>query len=193
MEETSEEKIAALEAVLFAVGRPVSLEDIMKALEVDEEMANALIDELSSSYEEKQRGIRIAKIDGAYQLCTKSALYPYISSIVNENKEYKLTDTVLETLSIIAYRQPVTRAEIEKIRGVSSSHAVNRLMDYGLIKEMGRLDAPGKPLLFGTTDEFLRCFGISSPKDIPVPDESEVIEFKRQAEEEIYPNGEVEV
>ena len=99
-------------------------------------------------------------------------------------KKHVLTDVLLETLSIIAYKQPVTRAEIEKIRGVSCSHAVNRLVEYNLAKEVGRLDAPGHPILFGTTDDFLRSFGISSMDDLPDISPDKIEDFRRQAEEE---------
>ena len=96
-----------------------------------------------------------------------------------------LTDVMLETLSIIAYKQPVTRMEIEKIRGVKCDHAVNKLMEYGLVQELGRLDAPGKPILFGTTEEFLRTFGVESSEELPVIDPVQMEDFKAEAEEEI--------
>ena len=96
-----------------------------------------------------------------------------------------LTDVMLETLSIIAYKQPVTKVEIEKIRGVKCDHAVNKLVEYNLVKELGRLDAPGKPILFGTTEEFLRAFGVQGLEDLPIPDPVKIEDFKAEAEEEI--------
>ena len=100
-------------------------------------------------------------------------------------KKHTLSDVLLETLSIIAYKQPVTRAEITKIRGVNSDNAINRLVEYNLVCEAGRLDAPGKPILFGTTEEFLRTFGVRSPEELPVLNPEKMEEFKMEAEEEV--------
>ena len=118
-------------------------------------------------------------------MCTKSEYYEYLIRIARQPKKHVLTDVVLETLSIVAYKQPVTRIEIEKIRGVSCEHAINKLIEYGLIQEVGRLDAPGKPILFGTTEEFLRCFGVQTVDDLPSLDPEKVDEFKQEAQEEI--------
>ena len=117
-------------------------------------------------------------------MCTKPQMYEYLIRIAKQPKKRVLTDVLLETLSIIAYKQPVTKAEIEKIRGVSSEHAVSKLVEYNLVQELGRLDAPGRPLLFGTTEEFLRSFGVSSIDELPVL--SPVQEFKQEAEEEMH-------
>ena len=106
----------------------------------------------------EDRGIRIIELEDSFQLCTKKEMYEYLIRVAKQPKRYALTDVLLETLSIVAYKQPVTKLEIEKIRGVKSDHAVNKLVEYGLIEETGRLDAPGRPLLFGTTEEFLRRF-----------------------------------
>lgn len=190
--EEKETLIAAAEAILFAVGDSVSDKKLSDALGITKAQVKALMQELSESYEDSTRGICLKELDGSYQLCTKQEMYEYLTPIVQQQHSYQLTDTVLETLSIIAYRQPVTRVEIEKIRGVSSDHAVNRLMEFGLIREMGRLDAPGRPLLFGTTQEFLRCFGISSPDELPTLSQVQVDAFKKEAEEEIYA-GDVDV
>ena len=135
-------------------------------------------------YEAEDRGIRLIEVGDKYQLCTKNEYYDILASIVNMPKKHVLTDVLLETLSIIAYKQPVTRAEIEKIRGVSCSHAVNRLMEYNLVDEVGRLDAPGHPILFGTTDDFLRSFGIASMDELPSISADKIADFKKQAEEE---------
>ena len=112
-------------------------------------------------------------------------LYEDLIKIAKQPKKRVLSDVLLETLSIIAYKQPVTKAEIEKIRGVSSDHAVNKLVEYNLVKELGRLDAPGRPLLFGTTEEFLRSFGVQSVDELPVLSPVQVEEFKQEAEEEM--------
>ena len=136
-------------------------------------------------YQEENRGISIIELDGVYQMCTKGEMYEYLIKVAKSPRKYVLTDTVLETLSIIAYKQPVTRLEIEKIRGVSCDHAVNRLVELDLIKELGRLDAPGRPLLFGTTEQFLRSFGVRSLEDLPSLNPEQIEDFKEQAEEEI--------
>ena len=118
-------------------------------------------------------------------MCTKSALYEYLIKIAKTPKKFVLTDTLLETLSIIAYKQPITRLEIEKVRGVSCDHAVNRLLEFDLITEVGRMDAPGRPLLFGTTEQFLRSFGVKSIEELPELSAVQIEEFKQQAESEV--------
>ncbi len=175
---------AAVEAVLFAVGGAVSFTDLRDALEADEKELKQVLSELQQRYDAEDRGIRMIELDGKYQLCTKNDYYEELVRLVNAPKKHVLTDVLLETLSIVAYKQPVTRQEIEKIRGVSCSHAVNRLVEYNLIQEVGRLDAPGHPILFGTTDDFLRSFGISSMDDLPVISPDRLEDFRRQAEEE---------
>ncbi len=177
---------AAAESILFASGEKVTLDRLSKALNVDKQKTREILEMLSLKYEDEASGICLKDIGNGYQLCTKEEMYPYLTGVVNNEHKYQLTDSVMETLSIIAYRQPVTRVEIEKIRGVSSDHAVNRLVDLGLVREMGRLDAPGKPLLFGTTDEFLRCFGISSKSELPVLENGAVDGFREEAFTEVY-------
>ena len=124
-------------------------------------------------------------------MCTDSSMYEYLIRIAKQPKKRVLSDVLLETLSIIAYKQPVTKAEIEKIRGVSSDHAVNKLVEYGLVQELGRLDAPGRPMLFGTTEEFLRSFGVTSLEELPELSEDQKEQFKAEAEREA--EGEVPV
>lgn len=116
------------------------------------------MEELKKQYQKKERGIQLIELEDSYQLCTKPELYDYLIQVAKQPKKHVLTDVLLETLAIVAYKQPVTKIEIEKIRGVKSDHAVNKLVEYDLVCEVGRLDAPGKPLLFGTTEEFLRRF-----------------------------------
>ena len=118
-------------------------------------------------------------------MCTKTQMYEYLIRVAKQPKKYVLTDVLLETLSIIAYKQPVTKLEIEKIRGVKSDHAVNKLVEYNLVCERGRMDAPGKPILFGTTEEFLRRFSIQSVEDLPSLNPEQMESFKEEAEEEI--------
>ena len=124
-------------------------------------------------------------MENSYQLCTKPELYETLIKVAKQPKRQVLTDVMMETLSIIAYKQPVTKAEIEKIRGVKCDHAINKLVEYELVKELGRLDAPGRPILFGTTEEFLRCFGVQGLEELPSVDPVRLEDFKAEAEEEI--------
>lgn len=149
---------AAIEAILFTMGESVELSKIAKAIEQDEQTTEELLQDLMKKYESKNRGIRIIELDKSYQMCTKKEMYDYLIRVAKQPKKYTLTDVLLETMSIIAYKQPITKIEVEKIRGVKSDHAVNKLVEYGLVEEVGRLDAPGRPILFGTTEEFLRRF-----------------------------------
>ena len=162
-----EELAAAAEAVLFAMGEPVSLQVLASALKTDVSEARGVIGYLRDSYETQARGIHLIELEGSYQLCTKPEFYENLITVAAMPEKPVLTDTILETLSIVAYRQPVTKAEISRIRGVSSDHAVSRLVEYGLIREAGRLNAPGRPMLFVTTKEFLRRFGMDSLEQLP--------------------------
>lgn len=173
-----------IEAILFTMGESVELERIAAAIEHDEETTRKLIYGLMDQYAEEGRGIRIIELDRSYQMCTKKEMYEYLIRIAKQPKRYVLTDVLLETLSIIAYKQPVTKIEIEKIRGVKSDHAVNKLVEYGLVEEVGRLDAPGRPLLFGTTEEFLRRFSVQSLEELPTLDPAQMEQFKEEAEDE---------
>lgn len=176
---------AIIEAILFTMGESVELEKIASALELDKKETKKIIDGMMEHYEDESIGVRIIELDGAYQMCTKSEMYEYIIKIAKQPKRHVLTDVLLETLSIIAYKQPITKVEIEKIRGVSCDHAVNKLVEYNLVCELGRLDAPGRPLLFGTTEEFLRSFGVQSIDELPVLNPVQVEEFKQEAEAEM--------
>ena len=178
---------AAIEAILFTMGESVELERIADAIQLSENETKKLIEELKKEYAGSANiGMNIIELDGAYQMCTKPQMYEYLIRIAKQPKKRVLTDVLLETLSIIAYKQPVTKAEIEKIRGVSSEHAVSKLVEYNLVQELGRLDAPGRPLLFGTTEEFLRSFGVQSIDELPVLSPVQVEEFKQEAEEEMH-------
>lgn len=179
-----QELLSIVEGILFTMGDSVEPDKIAAALEIEKDEVISLLDELAESYESSNRGIRITKLDGAYQMCTPPNIYEYLIKIAKQPKRYTLTDTLLETLSIIAYKQPVTKAEIEKIRGVSSDHAVSRLVEFQLVEEIGRMDAPGRPMLFGTTEQFLRSFGVTSLEDLPTLNPVQVEEFKQAAEEE---------
>ena len=176
---------AAVEAILFAMGGAVELSLIAKALEQDHKTTEKIIHNLMLRYQEEDRGIQIIELDQAYQLCTKKEYCDCMIRIAMQPKKPMLTDVMLETLSIVAYKQPVTKAEVEKIRGVKCDHAINKLVEYSLVKELGRLDAPGKPILFGTTEEFLRAFGVQGLEELPVMDPVRLEDFKAEAEEEI--------
>ncbi len=173
-----------LEAVLFAMGESVELVRLAEVIEEDKSVTKELLSELREEYRSQGRGMDIIELDGAYQMCTRTELYEYLIRIAKNPRKYVLSDTVLETLSIIAYKQPVTKMDIEKIRGVSCDFAVNKLLEYRLVKELGRLDAPGRPLLFGTTEEFLRSFGVRSLEELPELKAEQIEEFRQQAEEE---------
>ena len=184
MEEKNYEAI--IEAILFTMGESVELEKIAEAIELDKKKTKAIIHRMMEHYKDASTGIHIIELDGSYQMCTKTEMYEYLIRIAKQPKKRVLTDVLLETLSIIAYKQPVTKAEIEKIRGVSSEHAVSKLVEYNLVCELGRLDAPGRPLLFGTTEEFLRSFGVQSIDELPVLSPVQIEEFKQEAEEEMH-------
>ncbi len=177
---------AAISAILFAMGDSVEIKKLAEAIGLSEEETREVVGKMKAGFESnKDFGLTIVELDNAVQMCSKTEMYEYLIKVAKIPKNMHLSDTALETLSIIAYKQPVTRAEIEKIRGVSCDHPINRLLEYGLITELGRLNAPGRPLLFGTTEQFLRSFGVKSIEDLPdiAPDRLE--EFKREAAEEI--------
>lgn len=176
---------AVLEAILFTMGDSVEIDRLAEVIEEDKQTVKEILSEMSEEYQKKDRGIGLTTLDNAVQLCTKGEFYEYLIKIAKTPKKYVLTDTLLETLSIIAYKQPVTRLEIEKVRGVSCDHAVNKLLEFDLITEVGRLDAPGRPLLFGTTEQFLRSFGVKSLEDLPELNPVQIEEFKLQAESEV--------
>ena len=176
---------AAIEAILFTMGDSVEITQIAKAIGQDKNTTEKIIHNLMDTYQQEGRGIQIIELEDSYQLCTKKEYYEYLIRIAMQPKKPALTDVMLETLSIIAYKQPITKAEIEKIRGVKSDHAVNKLVEYSLVKELGRLDAPGRPILFGTTEEFLRTFGVQGLEELPALDPVKLEDFKAEAEEEV--------
>ena len=177
---------AVIEAVLFSVGNSVEYKKLAKVIGRELDECKALVEELKQEYEnDEKRGITIIELEASVQMCSKASMYEHLIKIAKVPKQYSLTDTMLETLSIIAYKQPVTKLEIEKIRGVSCDHAVNKLLEYGLVTELGRLNAPGRPLLFGTTEEFLRSFNVTSLDELPTASPDRIEEFKKEAVEEV--------
>ncbi len=175
---------AIVEAVLFTMGNSVEIRQLAAAIGQSERVARRVVESLQRRYEEENRGMQVIGLDDSFQMCTKGKFYENLIRVASAPKKHALTEVVLETLSIIAYKQPVTKIEISKIRGVSSDHAVNRLVEYGLVYEAGRLDAPGRPALFATTEEFLRRFGVGSASDLPSmgPEQEEEIIQEVEAE-----------
>ena len=181
---TVQEAESVIEALLFTMGEAVSLNDISSVLEIDLKTAGQAAGQLMDRYQVEGRGIRIIRLDDAYQMCTSPDMYEYVLQLTHRTKKPVMTNVMMETLAIIAYKQPVTRIEIEKIRGVSCQHAINKLLEYGLIEEAGRLNAPGRPILFATTQEFLRAFGISSTDELPQVSPEKIEMIKNEVEKE---------
>lgn len=179
-----EKMYAVIEAVLFTMGESVETAKLAAAIEQDVPTTVKLMHNLMDRYEAEDRGIKIIELGDSFQLCTKPETYEYLIKVAAQPKKQVLTDVLLETLSIIAYKQPITKQEIEGIRGVSCDHAVNKLVEYGLVDEVGRLDAPGRPILFGTTESFLRSFGVRNVDELPVISPDKVEDFRKEAESE---------
>lgn len=156
-----------IEAILFAAGREVTKNELVLALEISEDDLEKIISSMQEEYKTENRGIEIIKLNDSYQLCTKKDLYQYIYPVLDKRSKPNLSGAALETLAIIAYNPRITRAEIEDIRGVSADACVYKLLEYGLIEEAGKLDLPGKPMSYKTTNEFLKMFGYSSLDDLP--------------------------
>ena len=158
---------AIIEAVLFSAGREVKKNELMLTLELSSEEIDEIITIMQQDYKNEERGIELIKINDGYQLCTKKDMYEYIYPVIDKRTKPNLSTASLETLSIIAYNPRITRAEIEAIRGVSADACVYKLLEYGLIEEAGKVDLPGKPMSYKTTNEFLKMFGYSSLNDLP--------------------------
>jgi segregation and condensation protein B len=190
---TKEEKIweAVIEAVLFTMDNSVELGRLAAAIGQDEKTAREIVSRLMKRYDTGKRGMQIIELEDSYQMSTRSEYYENLIRVASTPKKQVLTEVVLETLSIIAYKQPVTKLEIEKIRGVKSDHAVNKLVEYNLVYEVGRMDAPGRPALFATTEEFLRRFGIGSTQNLPAADPEVAAEIRMEVEEELSESGDL--
>ena len=181
---------SAIEALLFASGEPLGLSDFAHHLEERSKTVEAIIQEMVDEYNNSaSRGIKLISIKGKYQLVTKGENADYLQKLLKKNKRQSLSQASIESLAIIAYKQPITRVDIDEIRGVKSESAVNRLIERDLIKEVGRLEVPGRPILYGTTDEFLRQFELKDLKDLPSLDffgEDETEEESTVEEESNY-------
>lgn len=159
--------LSAIESLLFVSGEPLKLSHIAGIIECDDKYTKDLLKELNLRYEEECRGIKLVCINNEYQLATKPENSQYIQKLLRTNIRQTLSQASLETLAIIAYKQPITRIDIDEIRGVKSDSAIVNLIQKNLIRETGRLEAPGRPFLYSTTDEFLRHFGLESLKEMP--------------------------
>ena len=162
-----ETKQAIIEAMMFATGGIVTTQDIMKALEIGSSEIEIIMMKLKEKYEKNSSGIELLKVDDGYQLCTKKEYYEYIYPLIDKRTKPNISNSALETLAIIAYNPKITRAEVEAIRGVSSDGTIYKLLEYNLIEEAGKLDAPGRPNTYQTTKEFLKMFGVSSLDELP--------------------------
>lgn len=157
---------SVIEVLLFVSPEPLSLAEICPIVELEQPDVQMLLQELQQQHQ-RQGGLQIIEVAGGWQLTTKPSFAPYVERLYKKTTSNTLSRAALETLAIIAYRQPVTRAELELIRGVKSDSSVNTLVEKGLVAEQGRRDGPGRPVLYGTTDEFLRCFGLKDLSELP--------------------------
>lgn len=165
---SSKPKIKSIiESLLFVSGDPLTVKDLSNALEISIKTTKSILEEMIDEYDDEKRGIKLISINGEYQLVSKAENSNYIQKLLKKNKRQSLSQASLESLAIIAYKQPITRVDIDEIRGVKSESAMQRLLEKDLIKEVGRLEVPGRPILYGTTDEFLRQFGLKELKELP--------------------------
>lgn len=181
---------ATLEAVLFAVGEPIEISKLSQSLEIDEETLTSALRNLSANLEERNSGLCLLRLDDKYQLCTKNDFAPEIRKVLEVKKNAPLSNAAFEVLAIIAYNQPVTKSFVEQIRGVDCSGVMASLCQKSLIEEKGRLDLPGRPLIYGTTPEFLRCFCISSLDELPsLPSDDPQVTLEEAVEEKSEENS----
>lgn len=176
-----------IESILFMMGESVSLDTIAIAIEDTVDNAKIAADRLYNKYQNEysERGMKVIKLEDKYQMVSNNKYFKNLVLVASHPQKPVITESILETLSIIAYKQPISKPEIENIRGVKSDYAVNRLMEYGLIEEKGRLETPGRPIIFGTTEEFMLRFGIESLDDLPLLDATRFAEIEREAEVEL--------
>ncbi len=181
-----------IEGVLFAAGDAVHIEKLSDILDIDIKSTRAIVTALADKYDRGKRGIQIIRLEDSYQMCSRREYQEYISHLAEPRRSQSLSNAAMEVLAIVAYKQPVTRSVIEQIRGVSCDTLVNKLLEKNFIEEVGRLDTPGRPMLFGTTEEFLRCFGIESIAELPEFEERSADEFVLAESIESAENGENE-
>lgn len=156
-----------LEAILFAAGEPLEIDKIAGVMEIDEDAVCKLYEQLNNEYDKRAAGITVLRLKNKLQMCTRKEYFSYVRAALEIKRNAPLSQAAFEVLAVIAYNQPVTKSFIEQVRGVDCSGVVSSLCEKGLIEEQGRLDLPGRPLLYGTTDSFLRCFGMSTLAELP--------------------------
>lgn len=171
----------SIEAILFSIGDSVEISRLAECLNISEKLTKDLCESLKQEYNIGRRGVELLFLEDSVQLASNPLYYDSLIKLCHVPKKHNLTDVMLETLSIIAYKQPVTRQEIEAIRGVKSDFAINKLLEYNLICELGRKDVPGRPILFGTSEEFLRCFGLCNMDELPIVNEEQKEQFRLEA------------
>lgn len=179
-----------IESILFAAGRQVELKELMSATELGHDELLGIIEVMKNEYSNENRGIEIIKVDDSYQLCTKKENYDYIYPVFDKRSKPNLSPAALEVISIIAYNPKITRAEIEAIRGVSSDGTMYKLLEYELIQEAGRKDAPGRPTMYETSPKFLKMFGLSSLEELPELPRYKLDENQQIVIDELVDNGE---
>ena len=193
----TEKIISSIEAMLFAAGDPVEVTKLADILEIDIETAEKMLGYLSAQYDERNSGIMLIRIENKYQLCTREEYNEEVRKLMEIKKNAPLSNAAFEVLAIIAYNKSVTRSFVEQVRGVDCSGPISSLVQKGLIEEKGRLDLPGRPLVYGTTDRFLRCFSLNSLDDLPdLPEEEKQDDeqtslFEKENDEPIMPEAEI--
>lgn len=177
------EGIAIIEAIMFACADPISVEKLSQASGIDEETTAKLVDQLERKYNVSESGLRIIRVNDGYQITTRIEYAPYIKEALEYKKQQPLSQAAMETLAIVAYNQPVTKAFVEQVRGIDSGSVVNTLVERELLEEAGRLDLPGRPVIYRTTETFLRCFGIASLDELPpLPNQEGQLDFEELEE-----------
>lgn len=174
---------AAIEAILFASGEPVPVSRLAQALELEESEVQYLAEGLMERYRRQEGGIALRRLDDAYQLCSEAAYAPYVRKAMDIRRNTPLSQAAMEVLAVVAYNQPVTKAFVEQVRGVDCGAVLQGLMTKGLVEEKGRLELPGRPLLYGTTPHFLLSFGLTSLEDLPPLPEKELPDLPSEEEE----------
>ena len=178
----TEDLISALEAMLFAAGDPVEVSKLADVLEIDLELCENMLGTLCARYDERESGLMLVRLDNKYQLCTRETYSEQVRKLMEIKKNAPLSNAAFEVLAVIAYNKTVTRSFIEQVRGVDCSGPISSLVQKGLIEEKGRLDLPGRPLIYGTTDRFLRCFSLNSLEDLPELPKTEEFENLEEVE-----------
>ncbi len=173
---TVNEMIPAFEAILFAAGEPVEIDKFSDVFEIDNQTVEGIMDMLSDRLDKSGSAVKLVRLDFCYQLCTRKEYAENIRSVLDLRRKAPLSQAALEVLAVIAYNQPVTKAYVEQVRGVDCSGVVSTLVEKGLLEEKGRLELPGRPLLYGTTANFLRCFGLKSLDELPDVPSDETVE-----------------